>query len=228
MCRKFCGKPAARLTDAGRCDQSSRCVGEQEVQSDPKEHSDAQSDDGSLVLRGFAEIDESAFLEYISAWELSGEVIVPSATRRDGRSFDQMMKKWVEDETDAAVARGFVPATLFFLQGTAGRLLGAIHFRHYLNDRLKANGGHIGYGVRPSERKKGYARVMLTLLFKKLADRNVERVLITCDDENAASARVIEKCGGVLEGKVVFEEVLTRRYWITIQRTDLNTARSTV
>ncbi|TVR55156.1 MAG: GNAT family N-acetyltransferase [Spirochaetaceae bacterium] len=184
-------------------------------------------DELAPLLFRFSEIDEPGYVEYISEWERSGEVIVPSATRRDGRSFQKMMKKWVEDETDTAVERGLVPATLFFLQATGGRLLGAIHFRHFLNERLRANGGHIGYGVRPSERKKGYAQVMLRLLLEELADRNVMRVLITCDEDNTASARTIEKCGGVLEDKVVFEDVLTRRYWITIQGTNAITPQST-
>lgn len=187
------------------------------MQRDPNAGSDAQSGEASLVLCRFSEIDEPMFVEYIAEWERSGEVIVPSATRRDGRSFHQMMKKWVEDETDTAVERGFVPATLYFLRGTGGRLLGAIHFRHFLNERLRANGGHIGYGVRPSERKKGYAQIMLRFLLDEPRDYRVPRVLITCDDDNVASLRTIEKGGGVLDDKVAFEGVLTRRYWITIQ-----------
>ena len=82
-------------------------------------------------------------------------------------------------------------------------------------------GGHIGYGVRFSEWNKGYGTLMLSLALKKAKELKLERVLITCNDDNYASAKVMEKNGFTLADKVNVEEdgimYLTRRYWKTLQ-----------
>jgi predicted acetyltransferase len=92
------------------------------------------------------------------------------------------------------------------------RILGTIALRHELNDFLFNLGGHIGYGVRPSERRRGLAGWALGETLVAAKELGLDRVLITCDDDNVASARTIERAGGVMEdmreGK--------RRYWITI------------
>ncbi len=96
------------------------------------------------------------------------------------------------------------------------KLVGFIDFRHELNEYLAKFGGHIGYSVLPSERKKGYATQMLELCLEKCKERSLEKVLVTCDDKNIASAKTIEKNGGILENKLPEGEKLTRRYWITL------------
>lgn len=165
----------------------------------------------------FDRVSASEYVDYIQEWENRGERVIPSSSRRDGRSFAEMSAKWRDDETAIAVQKGFVPSTLYFLVTGEGRILGAIHFRHHLNDRLRENGGHIGYGVRSSERRKGYGRLMLQLLLDRLRAHNVERVMLTCDEMNVASRRTIERCGGVLAAKVDFDGVPTRQYWIEIR-----------
>lgn len=93
-----------------------------------------------------------------------------------------------------------------------GEIVGTIHLRHRLNDWLLQEGGHIGYAVRPTARRRGVAREALAQMLAESRARGIERVLLTCDDDNLASARTIEGAGGVLEdvrnGK--------RRYWITL------------
>ncbi|GAB6109371.1 GNAT family N-acetyltransferase [Fusibacter bizertensis] len=172
-------------------------------------------------------ITEDAYDEYISEWELSKDRIVPFAARRAQQSFDDVMKRWIYDESDEVYNTGFVPSTLYFMIDEKGRILGAIHLRHVLNERLRLNGGHIGYGVRASERKKGYASEMLALLLAELKGK-YEKVMVTCDDVNINSAKTIEKNGGILEDKVVFEGELTRRYWIQLedQKMRLETERT--
>ncbi len=131
----------------------------------------------------YDEISEENYIDFISEWEAQKEKVIPTAAYREGFSFLEMMDKWREDETDIPVSRGFVPATLYFLTNESGRILGGIHFRHYLNEQLHQTGGHIGYGVRKSERKKGYARKMLRLLLEKIKKMGGDKVMLTCDDD---------------------------------------------
>lgn len=169
----------------------------------------------SIKLLRFDEILEKGYLDYIEEWELSGEKIVPWASRREGLSFDNLIERWTRDEADEVYKNGFVPSTLYFLVDNE-RVLGAIHLRHELNEKLLQDGGHIGYGIRPSQRKKGYADLMLKKLLERLKEQDYNKVLITCDDENVGSARTIEKNGGIMENKLEFEGEVVRRYWIKL------------
>jgi predicted acetyltransferase len=99
-----------------------------------------------------------------------------------------------------------------------GRIVGRIRLRHRLNDRLEKKGGHIGYDVRPGEWGKGHATRMLQQMLEIARDEGFGRVLLTCDDDNLASARVIEKCGGVLQDTIPSPRSGKphRRYWIDL------------
>ncbi|WP_156759370.1 GNAT family N-acetyltransferase [Microbacterium karelineae] len=94
--------------------------------------------------------------------------------------------------------------------------LGAISFRHELTEYLESFGGHIGYGIRPSARRRGLATWALARTLDMARERGYDRVLVTCRDDNAASARTIEKSGGVLEDRRAHGDVLMRRYWILL------------
>jgi predicted acetyltransferase len=94
--------------------------------------------------------------------------------------------------------------------------LGAITLRHELNDFLLQVAGHVGYGVRPSARGRGLAAWALRAVLPHARALGLTRLLITCDDQNLASARTIEKTGGVLEDVRDTELGHTRRYWIEL------------
>nr|WP_255669829.1 GNAT family N-acetyltransferase [Aeromicrobium wangtongii] len=99
-----------------------------------------------------------------------------------------------------------------------GEVVGRSSIRWELNDFLRRLGGHIGYAVRPAHRRQGYATEILRQSVQILRDRGVHRILVTCDDDNLASARVIEANGGVLEAVVPHDdpdEPPRRRYWIS-------------
>ena len=98
------------------------------------------------------------------------------------------------------------------------RLLGAANIRHELNDSLLITGGHIGDGIRPSERGKGFGTELVRLALIECKKLGIRRVLMTCDKSNTASAKTIIKNGGVLENEFVNSEgEIEQRYWITIK-----------
>jgi predicted acetyltransferase len=111
---------------------------------------------------------------------------------------------------------GRVPATsLWVVEGE--RHIGSVQLRHTLNPFLLDRGGHIGYSIRPSARRRGAATFGLRGTLERAARLGLPRVLVTCDDDNEASARTIERCGGVLEDVRTGSECSAwRRYWIPL------------
>ena len=96
------------------------------------------------------------------------------------------------------------------------RVLGGIALRHELNDFLLRIGGHIGYGIRPSARRRGLATWALGRMLGEARVLGLDRVLVTCAADNVASAKTIEHHGGVLEDVRDTELGTVRRYWVTI------------
>ena len=113
------------------------------------------------------------------------------------------------------IAPDRVPST-FLLACVDGDIVGRVSIRHELNAYLTSVGGHIGYAVRPAYRRRGYARSILRQSLELARDIGLCRVLITCDDDNAASVRLIESFGGRLENVIATDagSMPTRRYWI--------------
>jgi len=110
---------------------------------------------------------------------------------------------------------GRVPAT-FLAASVAGQIVGRASIRHQLNDASSREGAHIGYGVLPQHRRRGYATEILRQSLIIARANGVEQVLVTCDDDNLGSIAVIEACGGRLDCVIRPEPQapLTRRYWI--------------
>ena len=132
-------------------------------------------------------------------------------------------QEWIEFnermENPETVPSHFVPATQYvYLRKSDNRIVGMIQIRHELNEYLHNFGGHIGYSVRPSERRKGYAGKMLAEFLPVCRRMGLGRVLVTCMTGNVASRRTIMKNGGVYEN-TVFEpdlKVNLERYWIKL------------
>ncbi|MCC8023406.1 MAG: GNAT family N-acetyltransferase [Clostridiales bacterium] len=160
---------------------------------------------------------KEAVLDYLAEHHENGEFDlqgVYSLPQEDGyEAWLLHLEKLSSEET---VPRSFVPATAFLaVRESDGRVIGFISIRHRLNDALSKSGGHIGYGVRPGERGKGYAARMLALALEFCRGRNIRPVLITCSQSNSASRRVIEKNGGVLEQTLPRQDGgTTLLYWI--------------
>ena len=112
---------------------------------------------------------------------------------------------------------GLVPDSTFFaLDMTRNIFVGAINIRHYLNEKLLLSGGHIGDGVRPSERRKGYATEMIRLGLMECKKLGISKVLMICDKDNIGSKKSILYNGGVLENEIEVDGEVIQRYWITL------------
>ena len=111
------------------------------------------------------------------------------------------------------LSQGHVPST-FLISEIAGEIVGRVSIRHTLNEFLFNFGGHIGYMVRPEFRRRGYACEMLRKALLVAKELGIAKVLITCNDDNLGSIKVIEGHGGVLENKIDEDGRLLRRYWI--------------
>ena len=104
----------------------------------------------------------------------------------------------------------------YFLVNDENNIIGMINIRHSLDEKHKIRGGHIGYSIRPLERRKGYNKINFYLALEKMKELNVKEVLITCDDTNVASYKSIESLGGILIEKLLYEGVVIRRYIIDV------------
>ena len=107
-------------------------------------------------------------------------------------------------------------STFFCFDEKRNLMVGAVNIRHDLNDYLLKYGGHIGDGIRPSERRKGYATEMIRLALEECRKLGLTRVLVTCDKNNIGSAKSIIRNGGILENEVLEKGVIKQRYWIAL------------
>lgn len=136
--------------------------------------------------------------------------------KKDYRDFDNYLRSLDCCEPHD----GLVPDSTFFcLDEERNILVGAVNIRHYLNDFLLAHGGHIGDGIRPSERRKGYATKMIGLALEECKKLGITRVLLVCDKDNIGSAKSIVKNGGILENEVTRDGTVEQRYWIDLDGT---------
>jgi len=164
------------------------------------------------------------YAEMMDEWIKDGSRIAPwSLLEQYGT--DEEWEKVIRITNEAIVGnydnKDYVPCITYYVKDIAAkRLLGAVNIRYYLTKAGYDTWGHIGFGVRPSERRKGYATEMLLLALDECRKMKMERVLLGCLEENTGSAKTIEKCGGVPENvaehKYNGENVRIRRYWIEL------------
>lgn len=154
-------------------------------------------------------------IDMMDEWTASGEKIVPYAIRKvDYRNFDRYLPSL---EVGHHRDESLVPDSTFFcLDDERSIFVGAVNIRHWLNEGLLLNGGHIGDGVRPSERRKGYATKMIALALDECRKLGIDRVLMVCDKNNIGSAKSINNNGGVLENEIVVDGTTEQRYWIDL------------
>ncbi len=129
------------------------------------------------------------------------------------RGFESYLEQLQAHEHGLGLPPGWVRSALWGAFA-GGQLVGRTCIRFELNEHLLAVGGHIGYAVRPGHRRLGHATGILRLSLAQLAQRNIATALLTCREDNIASARTIEANGGVLENIVEASDGPTKRYWV--------------
>ncbi|MGC9453764.1 MAG: GNAT family N-acetyltransferase [Phycisphaerae bacterium] len=171
----------------------------------------------NLTLTQLAPGMREAYMDYVDAMRSGSSHVNEADYELARRDYAALLHRRTEQQAGRELPQGYVPQSIYYLLRN-GRILGELSLRHRLTDDLIEFGGHIGYGIRPEERNKGYCTEMLGLALEVCRQRCIMRVRITCDSDNAASARVIEKCGGVLDSESYCEQAgrVTRRYWIDL------------
>lgn len=147
----------------------------------------------SPIINGSAGLDRFSFIE---VW------------------LEELKKRSCED----TVPKGLVPSSTYLaVREKDNYIVGMIDIRHYLNEYLTQVGGNIGYGVRKTERNKGYAKQMLKLALEKCKELKIKKVLITCDEDNIASEKVILSANAKLEDIRNVDGENKKRFWIDLQ-----------
>ncbi len=158
--------------------------------------------------------------EYIQEF-IDARLSINGTGELDAFLIEKNYEEWLEEieknsDTSVKIPGRVNDATFFYVREEDDRIVGMANIRYGLNAFLFREGGHIGYSVRPSEQGKGIATELLQDALRFCRFIGLSKVLVVCDKNNPASARVIEKCGGVLEDEVVSEVdgEIVRRYWI--------------
>ena len=135
-----------------------------------------------------------------------------------GHNFDAFLRLLEREECREYLPPGVVPQTTFWLVRNGTHILGESRLRHWLTPSLEIEGGHIGYVIRPSERRKGYGTLILALTMEKAREIGLPRVMVTCDTDNISSSKIIRKNGGVFAGENISPRTgkPASRYWIDL------------
>lgn len=161
---------------------------------------------------------EAALHDFLADFAEAGESRIPAYFGDPEWSHAEIVETFVRQSRGEGLDEGRVPGTTLFLVHE-DRILGVANLRHRLTEHLVRFGGHVGFSVRPSERCNGYATRLLEGVKDYVrATLKIDRLLVTCEPENVASALVIEKCGGVFEDETFYEplERTVRRYWVPL------------
>ncbi|MEP7311918.1 MAG: GNAT family N-acetyltransferase [Pseudomonadota bacterium] len=145
---------------------------------------------------------ESSYRAYIR--ELGQETRYPFPLDYEHGDFPALLRRLANLANGTEVPEGFVPSSTFWLVDRS-ELIGVSNLRHYLNERIRQHGGHIGLGIRPSSRGRGLGRILLARTILEARARGIDEIHIHCRKGNVASARLIIGSGGVLSSEVALE-----------------------
>ena len=164
---------------------------------------------------------EVVLAEFLADFLAAEEHDIPGYFGSPNYTHEEQVCAFEAQARGAGLSPGLVPSTTLFLFENE-QMVGVVNYRHSLNDNLRRLGGHVGYSVAPSFRKRGHATRLLCAALMELTDLGVSRALLTCDPRNVGSVRVIEKNGRVLHDVRYVQSIRREvaRYWIDLDRVD--------
>ena len=155
------------------------------------------------------------YLSFYQEWLDSGEEMIPWVIEKDPSNFEEMVQFLLNNEKGINVPEGWVPDSTYWFINHDRRIIGVVNIRHQLTERLRNSGGHIGYGIRPSDRRKGYATKLLSLSLEKTKALGIHKVLVVCDKTNLGSLKVIMNNGGIPDSDFIEDNGnIIKRFWI--------------
>ena len=149
----------------------------------------------------------------------AGEDLIPFPLTFDNRDFGGFLARLEAASRGEGVPAHFVANTTYWLVDEGGEVVAVSNLRHALTPKLAIEGGHIGYGVRPSARRRGHATEILRCSLREARSLGIEEALVTCAAANAGSRGAILRCGGRLDSEEFIEarREVVQRYWIPTQ-----------
>jgi predicted acetyltransferase len=159
---------------------------------------------------------KTEFLDLVDEHQKAGEAYFDPELPQ--LAFSDYLRDLAKQAQGIDLPPGIIPMTTYWLVAPDRIILGISVLRHELTPALEHHGGHIGYLIRPSQRRQGYGTLILALTLEKARDRGIQRVRITCDADNIGSVRIIENNGGVLSGQVTSERSgkIISQYWVAL------------
>ena len=155
------------------------------------------------------------YIDFMEDWKSTGEQLVPFVLSMDYSNFGEYVRKLNNFSQGIGLPDGFVPHSTFWLISN-DKIIGVSNMRHSLTDKLLKADGNIGYGIRPSERKKGFSTLLLRLTLDKARAIGLSKVLVTCYKDNIGSVKTILNNGGILDSEEEIEGKPLHRYWINL------------
>ena len=164
---------------------------------------------------------EHSYRSLVEEFTSRGEKLVPFTLSFEYNTFDELLGTLSDNARGIGLPDGFVAHSSFWLVRDKSEIVGVSNLRHKLTPALQLEGGHIGIGIRPSLRRKGFGVQILSQTLSRARSLGLKKVLLTCGKDNIASAKAILANGGVLDSEAFYaprDEVL-QRYWIDLGST---------
>lgn len=161
---------------------------------------------------------EQTYNDLLKDFEDNNEPLVPFTLKVKAECFDKLVTTLKGFSQGIGVPNNFVEHQSFWLINDDRCIVGTSNLRLRITAALKKDGGHIGFGIKPAERRKGYATILLSETLKRAKKTGVDRVLLTCYKSNIASAKVILKNGGKFDSEELLPDYgeVIQRYWIDL------------
>jgi len=161
---------------------------------------------------------KDSYLSHVEEFRQRGDWPIPFVLKFPTDDFPAFLERLRKCALGSEVAQGYAPHETFWLVEDGVAVVGVSNLRLELNDNLRRDGGHIGYGIRPSARRRGLATLILKETLLKARERGITRALVTAEKGNIGSIKTILKNGGVLDSEELlpgYHDVM-QRFWIPV------------